>query len=352
MTTTVAPAIAGSGDRWGHPNPDPIKVIATGLAGPLQLADGGGSSLLVTQALAGEVTKVNVRTGEKTPIIQGAFGVSGATRIGGNIAFVTGGGGGPAATVESPAAAARVVPSPPMTSPPDPSSLYVAKAGQAPTKFADLLEFEVEFNPDGQEQNTPDAVSNPFSVVPDRSHRGFAIVADGGANDVLRVDNKGNVKAFFVPPVITTGECAGRPNNDPEHTGCDPVPTGMAYGPRNTLYVATLSGEAAGLGRVYVLDARTGKEERYISGFNSPTGVAVDYWGNIYVSELLNNQIVKVDWRGKRSYAAVTEPSAVFISGGKLYATAQAFTDGQIIQVNDSAFGKDPVPPPAPAPQP
>jgi hypothetical protein len=346
LTMTAAPAIAGSSDRWGHPNPEPIKVIATGLVGPLQLADGGGSSLLVTQAFAGEITKVNVRNGEKTPIIQGAFGASGATRIGGKIAFVTGGGAPPGED-----AAARLVPSPPLESPPLPASLYVAKSGQSPTQFADLGAFELAKNPDGQDQNNPefpDALSNPFSVVPDRSHRGFAIVADGGANDVLRVDAKGKVTAFFVPPVVTTGECAGRPNNDPEHTGCDPVPTGMAYGPCNTLYVATLSGEAAGEGRVYLLDANTGKVKKYISGFNSPTGVAVDNWGTVYVSELLNNQIVKVDWRGKRSYAAVTEPSAVFISGGKLYSTAQAFTDGQIIQVNDSAFGKDPVPPPAP----
>jgi hypothetical protein len=77
MTMTAVPAFAGDEDR-GQGRPDPIKVIATGLAGPLQLADGGGSSLLVTQAFSGEITQVNIRTGEKTAIISGAFGASGS----------------------------------------------------------------------------------------------------------------------------------------------------------------------------------------------------------------------------------------------------------------------------------
>jgi len=355
LTMTAAPAFAGDGDRGGHGNQDPIKVIATGLAGPLQLADGGGSSLLVTQAFAGEITKVNVRTGEKTAIISGAMGASGATRIGNKIAFVTGV-PGPGAAADS-SATARLVPSPPMAEPPDEASLYVAKSGQAPTKLADLMEYELANNPDGQTQFDPngvpyDALSNPFSVIPDRSRGGFAIVADGGGNDVLRVNARGKVSTFFVPPLVTSGECATRPNNGDDPFGCDPVATGLAYGPRNTVFLATLSGEAAGQGRVYILDGRgeEAKVLKVIKGFNSPTGVAVDNRGNMYVSELLNGQIVKVAWNGKRSYAAVIEPSAVFYSGGKLYSTAQTFTDGQIVQVKDSAFGKDPVPPPPPAP--
>jgi hypothetical protein len=350
MTVTAAPVLAGDGDRGQQV---PIKVIATGLAGPLQLADGGGSSLLVTQAFAGEITRVNIRTGEKTAIISGAFGASGASRIGNKIAFVTGV-PGPEEAADS-SATSRLVPSPPMTIPPDPASLYVAKSGQAPTKLADLLAYELANNPDGQTQFSPegvpyDALSNPFSVIPDRSRGGFALVADGGANDVLRVNARGEVSTFFVPPLVTTGECATRPNNGDDPLGCDPVATGMANGPLNTVLLATLSGEAQGEGRVYVLDGRgpQAKVLKVIKGFNSPTGVAFDNRGNLYVAELLNGQIVKVALDGKRSYAAVTEPSAVFVSGGKLYATAQAFTDGQIVQVNDSAFGKDPVPPPPP----
>ncbi|MET0863481.1 MAG: ScyD/ScyE family protein [Nakamurella sp.] len=351
MTMTAAPAIAGDGDR-GHGRPEPIKVIATGLAGPLQLADGGGNSLLVTQAFAGNITQVNLRNGAKTDIITGAFGASGASRIGNKIAFVTGT-PGPEEAADS--ATARLVPSPPMAVPPDEASLYVAKSGQAPAKLGDLMAYELANNPDGQTQFSPegvpyDALSNPFSVIPDRSRGGFALVADGGGNDVLRVNSRGQVSTFFVPPLVTSGECAARPNNGDDPFGCDPVATGLAYGPLNTVFLATLSGEAAGEGRVYILDGRGSKAKvlKVVKGFNSPTGVAVDNRGNMYVSELLNGQIVKVSWNGKRSYAAVTEPSAVFFKGGKLYSTAQTFTDGQIVQVNDSAFGKDPVPPPPP----
>ena len=78
-----------------------------------------------------------------------------------------------------------------------------------------------------------------------------------------------------MPPVINTGACEGAPNNDPEHTGCDPVPTGLALGPCNTLYVSTLTSEVPGEGRVYVLNASTGKVLDVIGGFNGPTGVAV-----------------------------------------------------------------------------
>lgn len=74
-------------------------------------------------------------------------------------------------------------------------------------------------------------MSNSFAVVEDRTHRGFALVTDGGGNSVLRVDRKGTVSAFFVPDVVTSGVCQDRPNNDPAHAGCDPVPTGIANGP-------------------------------------------------------------------------------------------------------------------------
>src|SRR5690606_31216292 len=136
------------------------------------------------------------------------------------------------------------------------------------------------------------------------------------------------------------GGCAGMPNNDPEHPGCDPVPTGLAWGPHGTIYVSTLSAEVPGEGRVYVLDGRSGKVRKVISGFNGPTGVAVSPDGTMYVSEVLHNappmdgpppddfdpstvgRIVKVTRHGDRSYAAVTMPTGLEFHDGKLYASA------------------------------
>lgn len=135
---------------------------------------------------------------------------------------------------------------------------------------------ELKNNPDGQTQfdadgNPMDSLSNPLYLINDRSGKGLVLVADGGGNVVLRVDRKGKVSNFFIPPVIKTGECKDVENNAPvPGTGCDPVPTGLAYGPRNTLYVSTLSSEVPGEGRVYVLDAYSGKVKRVISGLDAP----------------------------------------------------------------------------------
>ena len=340
LTMTASPALAGDG-RWGggHGGRDPVRVVAAGLNFPLQLAEASGSSLLVTESgfaadpasgfpgVVGQITQVNVRSGKATPVVQNVPRASGAVKIGGKIAIVTGDDGTPAGPGEPP-----------------PASLLVARPNQAPKQFADLMAFELGANPDGQTQfvdGVPtDALSNPFSVLADRG-RGFALVADGGANDVLKVDSRGQVSTFFVPPTVIDGACTGIPNNAPtDPTGCDSVPTGMTFGPGNTLYVATLSGHVPGEGRVYVLDARSGKVKKVIKGFTAPTGVAVDNRGTLYVAEIESNVLVKVDCNGRFTFAEVQMPSSVLYAGGKLYSTANTFIpgQGQILQVNDSAF--------------
>ena len=334
LALTTGTAVAGGGGHGG--NPEPIKVIAQGLDGPFQLSEGYGGSLIVTQAAIGEVTQVDPRTGQQKPLATGVTGANGASLINGKIAVVTGedpGEGGPPADERMMAAR------PPATGPAVPTfaSLLVGRPGGTLTQFADILAFQEEFNVDGQDPNTPDSVSNPFAVIEDRTFKGFALVTDGGGNSVLRVDNRGKVSAFFVPKVVTTGACEGVENNDPEHAGCDPVPTGITNGPWGTVLVAGLSGETPGEGRVYILNGWNGTLLKTLSGFNSPTGVAVDRRGNIYVAELLYGapeqmpadpaelapvgRIVKVAPNGDRTYAHVTLPNSVLISDGKLYAT-------------------------------
>ncbi len=193
---------------------------------------------------------------------------------------------------------------------PDPkdASVFVVKPGGAPQLLADLEAYELAANPDGQRQfdengQPLDALSNPFSVLAQRGS-GYVLVADAGANAVLSVSRTGQISTFFVPPLVTSGDCAGQPNNDPAHEGCDPVPTGLAYGPGNRLYVSTLSGDVPGEGRVYVLDAGTGAVLDVISGFNAPTGVVVAPNGTVYVSEVFGpsqgppGRIVRIDRNG------------------------------------------------------
>jgi hypothetical protein len=358
---------------------EPVKVLATGLEGPFGLAAGHGKELYVAESGAGQITRVDPRSQSAEPVVTGLLSPAGVTVAGDKLAIVTGGGEVPDVPVEGDA------------------SLLVARPGGSAKVVADLEAYELANNPDGQLQFDPetgeplDALSNPFAVLAadhdTEGHGGhrrnagdgggyqaqgqggghgddmWVYVADGGANVVLAVSRKGEVRTFFVPPVVTTGDCAGRPNNDPEHTGCDPVPTGLAHGPGGTLYVSTLSGEAPGQGRVYVLDARSGAVLDVIEGFDSPTGVAVARDGTVYVSEVLEGappgeepppddfdpstvgRIVRLAPDGSRRIAEVTMPVGLVLRKGTLYSTAWSIAGflgipaaGQVVAVRDRAF--------------
>lgn len=341
-----APAVAVS-----HPSAtrsDPIKVIASGLDGPYELSKSHGK-IYVTESDAGKITAVNPRTGATKTVVSGlgANLVAGAVRIGNRYVLITGG----ESEASTPAGGLPL------------ASVLVARAGHKPYQLADLLAYERKHNPDGQAQVGDDALSNPFFVLPYPRRHGLVLVADGGANDVLKVDRNGKVSTFFVPPTVNTGACKGLPNNDTSTVGCDAVPTGLAYGPGNTLYLSALTAFAPGEGRVYVLNANTGKLLRTIKGFSAPTGVAVDRRnGTVYVSELLEGvpqgpppvdfdpstigRIVKVTRGGDRSYAQVTMPSGLLFTQGQLYSSAWSVAGiflgiphaGQVVRVGQSAF--------------
>lgn len=324
----------------------PVEVVASGLNGPFGLRfSGDGNTLHVAEGFAGQVTRVDEKTGQTTPVVTGLPSPAGVVRTGGELAIITGSGEVPEEG--------------------DASVLVAPSGGGEATVIADLEAYELANNPDGQQQfdsetGAPlDALSNPFSVLAHR--KGFVLVADGGANAVLAVSRSGNVSTYFVPPNVTSGDCAGAPNNDPEHPGCDSVPTGLAYGPNQTLYVSTLSGDVPGEGRVYVLKASTGEVLRVIRGLNGPTGVAVAPDGTVYVSEVFHNapqgpppdgfdpasigRIVRIGPNGKRTYASVPMPTGLEFHRGTLYASAWSVANflgiddaGQIVTVRSSAF--------------
>jgi hypothetical protein len=326
----------------------PVKVVASGLEGPFGL--GAGGRLFVAESGDGQITRVNPLTGFKTVVAKGLKSPAGVDRVGRVLAIVTGGSDVPDASTRGDA------------------TLFVKAPGERRQRLADLERYELRHNPDGQTQFDPnsgeplDALSNPFAVL-GRRGPGFVFVADAGANAVLSVSKSGKVRTFFVPPLVTTGACKDAPNNHPsDPKGCDPVPTGLAYGPGGKLYVSTLSAEAPRQGRVYVLNARTAKVLDVIGGFTAPTGVAVGPKGAVYVSELLHNappgepppgfdpskvgRIVRVAPNGTRTHAAVTMPIGVVWHSGGLYSTAWSVAGlflgipdaGQVVKVRQSAF--------------
>jgi len=345
-----APASASGGGSAQVAAANNIRVLARNLNGPFEVSASNGR-LYVTQSGAGRVTEINRSTGHKSPVVTGLGenAASGAVRIGKKFLIVTG-------TSEPGDTQTPAGPQPP-------SSVLVAKRGHKAKQLADLLKYELKHNPDGQRQfnangTAPDSLSNPFYILADRHRKGGVIVADGGANDVLRVSRKGKVSTFFVPPTVNTGPCKGLANNDPQHPGCDAVPTGLAYGSHNRLYVSALGSEVPGAGRVYVLNAKTGKLKYIIRGFTAPTGVAVNKSsGAVYVSELLDGlgqnqppsattgRIVRVAKGGKRTYAQVTQPVGLIYTGGKLYSSAWSLSGpgkGQVVRVRGGAFSSTP----------
>lgn len=346
---TVAPFLSAGSAGATHAPSEP-DVVAEGLNGPFQLSYDSWRSVLVTESDLGQVTSVDLYTGATTPVITDVMGASGATRWGPFVAVITG---------EADPAEPGPVPG---------SSVLLARPGKTPFQLADLMEHELENNPDGQtqfdEQGAPlDALSNPFHFVRDQSGKGAFLVADAGANAVLRVSKHGRVSTFFLPPVVRDGECAGRPNNTADGFGCDPVPTGLAYGADGLLYVSTHGAEAPGAGRVYVLTPRHGHVVRVIDGLDSPTGVAVSPHGTVDVSNVIEGapagegpppegfdpaevgEITRIRTNGERSVAQVTMPTGLLWRHGALYASAWSIAGflgipdaGQVVRVGWRSF--------------
>jgi len=328
------------------------RDITSGLDGPFGLQSYDRANLLVAENTSGDITKVNIRTGAQKVLISGALGVAAVAASPHAIFAVMGGGDETGAF--PPGARFK------------PSDVVVAnRDGSHARVLANLLTYELAHNPDGQVQFVdgvpPDALSNPFAMTYDaKRHR--LLVADGGANDVLAVDvHSGRVSTFFAPSTFKDVPACQGPdaNANPGTTGCDPVATGVAVA-GNNVYVSFLGAEAPDAARIYKLDSR-GHVKRVWKGFTSLTGVAVDWCGNIYASQVLEGapegeppadfdpatvgQIVKISPNGHRSYAQVTMPTGLLWTGRGLFASTWSIAEflgiehaGKITQVPGRAF--------------
>lgn len=353
MTLVVGTAAPASANDDRHRPQETVTVVAKGLNGPREIQV-KGNRIFVAESDTGEISRVNLNNGRLTMVVGGLGAVQGVDRIDGRLVIATGEGEGPPA--------------------PNPNSVLRARIGGDAVPLVDLFQYELDNNVDEQVQfvngQPVDALSNPYYVLEEDSDGhgrrdrddSYALVADAGANAIYRVSRSGDVAVLAVLPVVRTGACANVPNNPGTGNGCDPVPTGMAYGPDGLLYVSALTSEVPGEGRVYKLNPRTGRIVGVITGFTSPTGVAVGDRGEVYVSELFYNapegedlppgfdpstvgRIVKVDRHGQRTYAAVTMPTGLDYEDGELYASAWSVAiflgiegGGQIVQVHPRAF--------------
>ncbi|WP_305787060.1 ScyD/ScyE family protein [Symbioplanes lichenis] len=324
----------------------PVRTITKGLDGPYGLDFLSPRTAVVAEGDTGEVTTVDLKTGKQRTIISGLAGPSGVATHNGRIYVQLG--GEPVPGAKYPAGAL----------------LVADRTGKHVRVLADLMAYELKHNPDGQKQfddkqQPYDALSNPFSIT---WTKWGLLVADGGANDVLRVNPRtGKVSTFFVPPNPRTKEClAAGAQANPGTVGCDSVPTGVAVRGRY-VYVSTLGAEQPGAAVIYQLDGHTGRVVHKWKGFTSLTGIAVAPHGTIYTSEVLFNappgeepppgfdpstvgRLTRLD-HGRVTHAAVTMPTGLRYVNGHLYATSWSIASflripkaGQLVDVSRKAF--------------
>jgi hypothetical protein len=185
-------------------------------------------------------------------------------------------------------------------------SLYrVSRGGVQP--IADLSAFETAVNPDGFADD-----SNPFEVVALTEET--ALVADAGGNDLLIVDELGNVDWIAVLPmeVVSTENaksligCPTPPEELPDFIKAtcglpdaipaQPVATSVAIGPDGAYYVSELKGFPAPLGesRIWRIEAGTlhapcGESPAcsvVADGFTSIVDLKFGPDGTLYVTEI------------------------------------------------------------------
>lgn len=164
---------------------------------------------------------------------------------------------------------------------------------------ANLFTFEKEFNPDAANVD-----SNPYAVFAKSANS--AVVADAGANDLLRVDNKGNIElmAVFPPEMVSTENIKsliGCPNpadicNLPDTMLAQAVPTSVVMGPDGYLYVGELKGFPAPTGESNIWRVSPNASgimcgedpdcvKAFDGGFTSIIDLAFNKDGILYVAE-------------------------------------------------------------------
>ncbi|WP_418275538.1 ScyD/ScyE family protein [Isoptericola jiangsuensis] len=353
LVLVAAPATAhGSKD----PRPPASETITSGLVTPLSLAVGPKGTTFVSQNFAGLLTAVD-RDGDATVIHASADGaeVGALSYADGVVTFAE---SGADLTLRRLKVSTKGEP-----------------RGEART-VADLGAYEEAKNPDGKvvygfrslpascaaqfpedfPASYPGIVeSHPYATT---SRRGTTYVADAAGNTILSVDSRGKIRTVAVLPAqpvkITAEVAAGQGLPDcvvGKKYWFEPVPTDVEVGPLGLLYVSLLPGgpEDASLGArgsVVVVSPWTGRVHTVADDLLSPTGVAVDSRGTVYVAQLFGGEISKLDRRGSTPVASVALPGDVELDGSDLLATVNVLPpdetsppDGQLVRYSLSKHG-------------
>ena len=244
--------------------------------------------------------------------------------------------------------------------------VYTLDATGAPVQVGDTGKAEKKQNPDGRYhygfRNLPGSClldpqmptqtwglreTHPYAstVV-----NGTTYVADAGANAVFAFGADGSVRSFMVPAaVVEVTKTAAENLHLPKCAigrkfALEAVPTDIEAGPDGSLYVTSLpggpeDGSFGAAGRVLKLNPATGKVRTVVRHLVSPTGLAVDTNGDLYVAQLFAGVVSKVKAGSTRAkpFAEVRLPGDVEVVPGGLVATANALPGkkpkGQVVTI-------------------
>ena len=192
---------------------------------------------------------------------------------------------------------------------------------------ADLAEFEDANNPTGDERNT-----NPNSVV---AMPGGQVVADAGANDLLRIAANGSISvlATFPNRDVDAPPFLGLPPGT--QISMDAVPTSVVQGPDGALYVGQLTGFPFPIGGANVYRIVPGQEpEIFASGFTNIIDIAFDESGTLYVLEIFKNGLLSGDPTGALIRVDSDGTQHEVMSTGLITPGGLAFHDGHFYVSN------------------
>ena len=255
------------------------SALAQEWNGPLfGLATAPNGDILVTDAGAGVVV-----LGGKGPAFPPVPGITDVAAVGRGTAWVSRNG----------------------TNPEEDTGQAVLKVSRGGVEVvANLFHFEETYNP-----HTAKVESNPFDVF--ALNGGHVVVADAAGNDLLHVDDEGNVEvlAIFPSTLVTTASlknAAGCPDSEAPVCGLPPmmpaeaVPTSVVRGPDGWFYVGELRGFPGPLGQSRVwrvspwaswaeCGASDDCELVFDGGFTSIIDLGMGPDGLLYVAEFDEN---------------------------------------------------------------
>lgn len=153
--------------------------------------------------------------------------------------------------------------------------------GGSPQLLADVLAFEAEQNPDGQ-----DIDSNPTGLY--RSGDNY-FLADAGGNAVLKVDGDGDIStvAALDPAITTVPVDLGGGSVIPAGFPADAVPTAVERGPDGAWYISQLTGFPFEKGLSSIWRLKPGGElKEWATGLTNVTDLAFSKDGDLYAVEI------------------------------------------------------------------